>query len=50
MSINTLVLDLGDVSTTAYLKQAKELYILQGEIRLDQSTQVQSSLLKVSQF
>ncbi|MBP8027237.1 MAG: DUF3142 domain-containing protein, partial [Acinetobacter sp.] len=29
----------GDISTTAYLKQAKELYILQGEIRLDQSTQ-----------
>ena len=29
----------GNISTAAYLKQAKELYILQGEIRLDQSTQ-----------
>lgn len=33
----------GDISTAPYLKQAKELYILQGEIQLDQSTQ--SSIL-----
>ena len=34
----------GDISTAPYLKQAKEVYILQGEISLDQSTQ--SSIFK----